>query len=194
MNKVSESEILDIAQYEKIRSDFRRRIIELKKRRRIGIGPTVTMVFENHDTVLNQVQEMMRSERLVDETAIRHEIDTYNKLLPEENEIAATMFIEILDPARIREEITGFHGVNSGEHVFLQLGDERLPAIFEEGQSDDRRISAVQYLRFRFTDAQREAFTSGKARAKLVIEHPNYNHSALIDGDILKELIDDLNK
>ncbi|MBK6799550.1 MAG: DUF3501 family protein, partial [Acidobacteria bacterium] len=81
-NKVSESEILDIAEYEKNTQRFPQKNNRAQKRRRIGIGQTITLVFENHDTVLNQVQEMMRSERLVDETAIRHEIDTYNKLLP----------------------------------------------------------------------------------------------------------------
>lgn len=192
MNKVVESEILDIARYEKIRVEFRRRIIELKKRRRVGIGPMVTLVFENHDTVLNQIQEMMRSERLVDDAAIRHEIETYNKLLPEAGEVAATMFIELPEAGRIREEITKFHGVNTGERTYLELGGQRLPAVFEEGQSDDRRISAVQYLRFRFNDAQREDFVSGQAAARLVIDHPNYSHSVPIEGALREELIADL--
>src|SRR5215475_15754904 len=94
INKVALSEILDIAQYEKARDGFRRRIIALKKIRRLPVGPRVTFVFENHDTILFQIQEMMRAERIVDDGAIQHEIDTYNQLLPEENELAATMLIE----------------------------------------------------------------------------------------------------
>ncbi|MGE0127877.1 MAG: DUF3501 family protein [Blastocatellales bacterium] len=182
MNKVVLSEILDIAQYEKARDSFRRRVIELKKNRRVPVGPMVTFVFENHATVLFQIQEMMRAERLVNDDAIQHEIDTYNQLLPGESELAATMLIELPDAARIRDGITKFHGVNTGEATYLQIGDERAPGVFDAGQSDDRRISAVQYVRFRFNDAQRAAFVTGAQEARLVINHPNYRHETLITG------------
>jgi Protein of unknown function (DUF3501) len=191
MNKVVLSEILDIAQYEKARDAFRRRVIELKKKRHLPVGPMVTFVFENHDTVLFQIQEMMRAERIVNDDAIQHEIDTYNQLLPGENELAATMLIELPDAARIREEITKFHGVNTGDVTYIQIGDERAPGVFDAGQSDERRISAVQYVRFRFDDAQREAFTTGAKETRLVIDHPNYRHEALIAGAIREELAKD---
>jgi hypothetical protein len=195
MNKVAPSEILDIAQYEKARDEFRRRIIGLKKNRRLPVGPMVTFVFENHDTILFQIQEMMRAERIVDDDAIRREIETYNQLLPDENELAATMLIELPDAARIRDEITKFHGVNTGEATYVRVGDERLPGVFDAGQSDDRRISAVQYVRFRFNDSQREAFVTGATGAnpaRLVINHPNYWHETLITGAIHEELTKDL--
>src|SRR5262245_9626594 len=191
MNKVALSEILDIAQYEKARAEFRRRVIELKKNRRLPVGPMVTFVFENHDTVLFQIQEMMRAERIVNDDAIRHEIDSYNRLLPDENELAATMLIELPDLGRVREEITKFHGVNTGEATYVRVGDERLPGFFDAGQSDDRRISAVQYVRFHFSDAQREAFATGASPARLVIDHPNYRHEALIAGAVREELAKD---
>ena len=191
MNKVVLSEILDIAQYEKARDEFRRRVIGLKKNRRAPVGQRITFVFENHDTVLFQIQEMMRAERIVNDDAIQHEIDTYNQLLPGENELAATMLIELPDPARIRDEITKFHGVNTGEATYFQVGDERLPGVFDAGQSDERRISAVQYVRFRFNDAQREAFATGANPARLVINHPNYQHDTLIEGAVRDELVKD---
>jgi hypothetical protein len=191
MNKVAPSEILDIAQYEKARDEFRRRIIGLKKNRRLPVGPMVTFVFENHDTILFQIQEMMRAERIVDDDAIRREVDTYNQLLPDENELAATMLIELPDAARIRDEITKFHGVSTGEATYVRVGDERLPGVFDAGQSDDHRISAVQYVRFRFSDAQREAFVTGASPARLVIDHPKYRHEALISGAVREELAKD---
>ena len=192
MKKVQLSEILNIAEYEKVRESFRRRIIELKKRRRLAVGPNVTFVFENHDTVLSQIQEMMRAERLVNDDAIQHEIDTYNQLLPDRNELAATMFIELQDQSRIREEINRFHGANTGEATYLEIGDEKLPGVFVSGQSDDRRISAVQYVRFRFNDKQRDAFTGESEKVKLVVNHPNYRHYAEIEGETRKELARDL--
>ncbi|MEP7341724.1 MAG: DUF3501 family protein [Acidobacteriota bacterium] len=192
MKKVELAEILNIAEYERARQDFRRRIIELKKKRRISVGPSVTFVFENHDTVLSQVQEMMRAERLVHDDAIQHEIDTYNALLPEQNELAATMFIELPDQSSIREEIAKFHGVNTGEAIYLQIGEGKVPGDFAAGQSDDHRISAVQYVRFRFNDQQREDFVGGTQEVKLVINHPNYQHSAVIEAEIREELSRDL--
>jgi len=192
MNKVELSEILDIAQYERARDEFRRRIIEMKKNRRVPVGPMVTFVFENHDTVLFQVQEMMRAERIVRDDAVQHEIDTYNQLLPGDNELAATMLIELPDAARIRDEITKFYGANAGEATYLRIGDERAPGVFDAGQSDDRRISAVQYVRFRFNDAQREAFVTGAKEARLAINHQNYRHDALIEGAVREELAKDL--
>jgi hypothetical protein len=191
MNKVVLSEILDIAQYEKARDEFRRRVIGLKKNRRVPVGQSVTFVFENHDTVLFQIQEMMRAERIVNEDAIQHEIDTYNQLLPDENELAATMLIELSDPARVRDEITKFHGVNTGEATYIQIGDGRLPGVFDAGQSDERRVSAVQYVRFRFSDAQRDEFATGAGAARLVINHPNYMRDALITGAVREELAKD---
>ncbi len=191
MNKIELSEILDIAQYEKARDAFRRRIIEMKKNRRVPVGPRVTFVFENHDTVLFQIQEMMRVERIVNDDAIQHEIDTYNQLLPGDSELAATMLIELPDAARIRDEITKFYGANTGEVTYFQIGDERLPGVFDVGQSDDHRISAVQYVRFSFNDEQRQVFVTGAKEARLVINHPNYRHNALIEGAIREELIKD---
>jgi len=191
MKKIESSEIKDIAQYEKIRGEVRRHIIELKKRRRVGVGPQVTFVFENRETVLFQIQEMMRAERIVHEEAIQHEIDTYNQLLPEPSELAATMLIELQEPGRIREEIIKFHGANTGEVTYLQIGEDRLPGIFAAGQSDDRRISAVQYVRFRFSDAQREAFARDEQEARLVIDHPRYRHRAVISGEVRRELARD---
>ncbi|MBX3280023.1 MAG: DUF3501 family protein [Acidobacteria bacterium] len=192
MRRVVLSEILDIAQYEKRRADIRRGIIDLKKKRRVGVGPSVTFVFENHDTVWFQIQEMMRAERIVEDAAILHEIDTYNQLLPDESELAATMLIELADAAHIREEITRFLGVNTGDSVWMQVGDEKLPGVFEAGQSDDHRISAVQYVRFRFTPEARDRFVKGESKVELVIEHPNYQHRAEISGEVRGELANDL--
>jgi hypothetical protein len=191
MNKVAISEILDLAQYEKVRSQFRSKIIALKKRRRVSIGPMITFLFENHETVFFQIQEMIRAERIIDEQAIQHEIDTYNQLLPGESELAATFFIELKDPGRIRDQITRFHGMNEGAATYLEVGRDRLPGNFLSGQSDDRRISAVQYVRFHFSDSQRESFINGTEAVRLVIDHPEYSHGAMIEGELRKQLAGD---
>jgi hypothetical protein len=105
--------------------------------------------------------------------------------------LAATMLIELQDAGRMREEINKFLGVNTGEAIYFHIGEERLPGDFAAGQSDDARISAVQYVRFRFSDEQRAAFRQGEREVRLVIAHPPYHHSALIEGEVWRELARD---
>jgi hypothetical protein len=192
MKKVTADELSDIAQYEKKREGFRTEIIALKKRRRVAVGPQVTFVFENHETVLFQVQEMMRAERIVSEEAIQHELDTYNTLLAETGGLGATMLIELTDSSRIREEMDKFLGVNDGNVTYLQVGNERIPGQFAFGQSNETRVSAVQYVKFPLSQEQRQAFADPGTRVNLVIDHPAYGHRTAIDGEQRRELVRDL--
>src|ERR1700736_1779658 len=95
MKPIQRSEILGIAEYEPIRERFRARVIEAKKRRRVVLGPKATAVFENRDTMMLQIQEMLRTERITREGAIQHEIETYNQLVPKAAELSCTVMIEI---------------------------------------------------------------------------------------------------
>ena len=97
MQTVKRNEILGLGDYESIRPHFRARIIEEKKNRRFAVGPLATVVLENHDTVLLQIQEMLRTERITKEAAIQHEIDVYNELIPKNGEISFTLMFEISD-------------------------------------------------------------------------------------------------
>src|SRR5215470_102520 len=98
MNKVSLDDIMGISAYEKIRENFRRGIIDLKQKRRVSVGDRVSLVFENRDTVIFQIQEMVRAERIVDLDKIREEIEVYNGLIPDPGELSATLFLEIDHP------------------------------------------------------------------------------------------------
>jgi Protein of unknown function (DUF3501) len=192
MKRVTADQISDIAQYEKKREAFRKEIIALKKRRRVAVGPQVTFVFENPETVLFQVQEMMRAERIVAEEAIQHELDTYNALLVETEGLGATMLIELTDSSRIREAMDKFLGVNDGNITYLQVGNERIPGQFALGQSNETRVSAVQYVKFPLSQDQRGAFADPSTRIELVIDHPAYRHRTSIEGEQRLELIGDL--
>src|SRR5262245_2072838 len=99
MKPIERGEVLGLAEYESIRDRFRARVIEEKKARRVALGPNATCVFENRDTALMQIQEMLRTERITREAAILHEIETYNQLVPGDHELSATVLIEIDDKA-----------------------------------------------------------------------------------------------
>src|SRR5262249_27108610 len=149
-------------------------IIELKKHRRVSVGPKISFVFENRDTVLSQIQEMMRAERIVHDEKIQEEIDVYNQLLPGPNELSATMFIELTNTSSIKEELEELLGLTRNDCVSMQIGDHKLAAIFEEGHEEDDKLAAVQYVRFKFSEEAKELFLSNTAPAAIVINHPNY--------------------
>src|SRR5215470_1248611 len=131
---VTLDDVVGLDRYEAIRDDVRRRIIALKRGRRVSVGPDVTFVFENHDTIYFQVQEMLRAERITDLDAVRDELAVYNALLPQPGELSATMLIEITQQDRIEERLLRLLGID--EAVCLQVGERhRVPAIFEPGRS-----------------------------------------------------------
>jgi hypothetical protein len=189
MRKVDIDDIVGLAGYEKIRQDFRRRIIELKQKRRISLGDRVSLVFENRDTVIFQIQEMLRVERITDLDKIRQEIATYNQLIPDSRELSATLFLEIEDQTYLREELMKFQGIE--EAISLRIAGHPLAACFEADRNKEDKISAVQYVRFRFDDQALEAFVSG-ARAELVIDHRNYQAAVVLQPETQKSLAEDL--
>jgi len=105
--KLTVADIADVRAYERERAEFRARIIELKRRRRVHIGPIVTLLFENRDTIQFQVQEMARAERLHSDEQIQTELDIYNPLIPSPGELSATLFIELTDVKKSENIETG---------------------------------------------------------------------------------------
>ncbi|MBI3743838.1 MAG: DUF3501 family protein [Chloroflexi bacterium] len=192
MRKLTRADVKDIIQYERIRNDFRARIIALKKARRVEVGPILTFVFENRDTVLFQIEEMMRAERIVQEERIAEELAVYNDLIPGANELSATMLIEITDQRKIKPTLDKMMGIDKGKKVWLQFGDERVYARFEEGHSNEVKISAVHFVRLKFTSQQSRRFRSGEDLAYLYVDHPNYKRRLRLSEAVLKSLRADL--
>ncbi|HEY1435266.1 MAG TPA: DUF3501 family protein [Thermoanaerobaculia bacterium] len=191
MKTLTAADIANLHEYELERSDFRRRVIALKSRRRIGLGPLMTLVFENRDTVRFQIQEMLRVERIVQPEKVQHEVDTYNELIPGPGEVAATLFIEITEEARVQEVLDGFIGLDEPGHLALVVGGERHPALFAPGQSREDRIAAVHYIRFSLGEAGRAALASG-AEAALEVAHGEYRARQVLSPETAAELVADL--
>ncbi|MFQ5667665.1 MAG: DUF3501 family protein [Candidatus Binatia bacterium] len=195
MRKVALDEIVGLERYEHDRPEFRRRIIGMKKARRVPVGDRVTFVFENHDTMLFQIQEMLRAEHIVDLDRIREEMAVYNALVPDAGELSATMLIEITAGERIREELVRLIGID--EAVRLEIGDPSRGGFtvrgeFEAGRTKEDKLSAVQYVRFRLAQPARQAFLSGTQPVRVVIDHPNYRHAAVVSGASRESLARDL--
>jgi hypothetical protein len=187
MQKVTLDEIIGLERYERMRNEFRRHIIDLKKNRRVTVGDQITFVFENHDTVLFQIQEMLRAERITDLDKIRFEVDTYNELIPAEGELSATMLIEITQQERIRSELVRLIGIDQA--VSLRIGGRfRIPAVFEPGRSKEDNLSAVQYVRFPFFPEARIAFRDERQEAMIVIDHPHYQAQTILSPEVRHSL------
>ncbi len=193
MRKISRADVKDLVQYEKVRDEMRQRIIALKRPRRVPVGDRLTFLFENRETVLFQIQEMIRTERMVDEQKIAEEIEINNETIPGERELSATMFIEVDEPGQIREVLDRFQGIDQGEVVYFQVGERfNAPGVFEGGRSKDDKISAVHYVKFPFSEPAREDFLDQSVPVELVVNHPRYRARTTIDGKTRQGLIEDL--
>jgi hypothetical protein len=192
MKPLTTADIVDIAQYERERPTYRPHMTRLKKSRRVQIGDIVTFVFENRDTVRFQIQEMMRAERIVMDDRIREEVDTYNQLIPAPGQLSATGLIEITDQANLRTILDTMIGLDRGGTTFLVIGDDRVEAVYEGGQSNEVRISAVHYLTFDLTPEQSKAIAPGGPQVSIVIEHPNYHAEQILPDDVRASLATDL--
>ncbi len=188
MRKVSVSEIRNLAEYELERAAWRPKVIALKERRRIRVGSHLTFLFENHETLRYQIQEMVRIERIVKPEEIASEVEVYNELIPGWNEFSATLLIEY-ETAGLRKirlhELLGLEN-----HVWL--GVDRLPPVqarFDTRQISTDRLSSVQYLKFPLAPEQAAAFPSG---ARLLIDHPKYTAEHVLTPAQLAELAADL--
>lgn len=192
MKTLTPEDILSIEEYEKHREAFRSRIIALKQRRRVSVGPLITLVFENHETLRFQVQEMIRAERIVEPDKVQDELDVYNALLPTEQELSATLLIEITEAEAMQEWLDRFMGLDRGRTVAITAGGESAFGEFEGGHSHETKISAVHFVRFRPSERMTQAFADLRQPVALTVDHNSYRESVPIPGSLREEWLADL--
>ncbi len=190
MKPLSLRELPSPAAFEELRPALREAIAAHKRARRIAVGPRVTLLFEDRETVRWQVLEMARVEGLQEPARIQHELDVYNELLPGPGELSATLFIEIPEAHAIRRELDRLLGLD--EHVLLRIGEHEVRARFDERQLEADRISAVHYLRFPLPEPAREAWQREEVPISLEIDHPAYRATAKLGPDLRASLAHDL--
>ena len=188
------ADISDLRAYEREREEFRRHVIALKKRRRVSVGPHVTLVFENRDTIRFQVQEMARVEKIISDEGIEAELRAYNPLIPEPGELSATLFVELTSDEDLREWLPRLVGIERS--IVLRFGDHEVrcaPEASHEAQlTSDDVTASVHYVRFVMTPEQVEAF--GTDAVELVLDHAAYelDHGADLAPETVEELRADL--
>ncbi len=172
-------DIADQRAYERERDAFRREVIAVKRRRRVSIGPVVTLTFENRLTVRFQVQEMARAEKLITDSQIQHELDVYNRLLPAPGELSATIFLELTSEEQLRDWLPRLVGIERS--VLLEIGEGTSRHLVRSVPEQEHETlltrpevtSAVHYVRFPLTAGAQAAFRVGPVR--LVVDHAEYS-------------------
>ena len=189
--KIDPSVILPAAEYVKVRAERRRQMAELKKNRRLEVGPFATFYFESYDTMLHQVHEMLFIEK-GGPAQVPDELAAYNPLIPQGAELVATVMFEIDDPLRRARVLGTLGGVET--HAFIRIGADTIRGVPEGDQErtrEDGKASAVQFVRFAFTPAQVAAFCGGAGDVMVGFDHPNYGHLAVMPPAVRETLARD---
>jgi hypothetical protein len=182
MKPVERSSVLDYVTYNEKRNEIRARVLEIKKPRRVHVGPVLTFLFETTDTLRYQVQEMMRVEQIVKEADIQHEIDTYNEVLGGPGDLGCTLLIEIDDPEERAVKLSAW--LDLPKHLYVTVEDgQKVYAKFDPRQVGDTRLSSVQYLQFE---------TKGRKPVAVGSDLPSLLVEAELDVDQRAALADDV--
>jgi hypothetical protein len=188
---ITAADILSQDDYETIRKEKREENILRKRYRQFAIGPHATITFESWDSMWLQIQEMLRIEK-GGEAQLADELEAYNPMIPDGSELTATLMFEIDDEVRRKVFLMKLGGVE--QTIFIDIDGERIAA--EPEQDVDRtstggKVSAVQFLHFRFSADQIAKWKSGAGTVMVRIDHPEYGHAAIIDMSGRTELLRD---
>jgi Protein of unknown function (DUF3501) len=190
---LSLDDVLDLRAYERVRDDYRARVMARKRNRRVALGPIMTLVFECFDTVRFQVHEMARVEKIISDEAIQAELDAYNPLLPSGHELSATLFIELTSEEALRSWLPRLVGIEGA--VGLAFGHDLVTSVPEERHAAaltrDTITPAVHYLRFPFSQDQVRGFADAP-EAALVSRHEAYQARTVLGPEVRAELLGDL--
>lgn len=190
---ITAKDLIPIPTYRAGRDEYVRKMIQYKKNRRIKLGDNMSLLFENKQTVLFQIQELVNSEDLTDPKEIEEYIDIYSGMLPGNDELSATLFIEIDNKQALEEWLVKLKGIE--RYLDLVVGDERLPAVFEEEHTDREFTTSVHYLKFPITPSAKEVLLSASSDAvsvKVQLHHPNFHSEVQLPADHIASLQKDL--
>ena len=165
--------------------------MDVKKHREVKLGEHIRLLFENHQTVQYQIQEMLRIEKIFEADGIQDELDVYNPLIPDGSNLKATMMIEYTDAAERTKALSNLIGVEKS--IYFQVGNhQNVYAICNEDleRETDEKTSSVHFMRFEFDQSMIVDFCKG-AKIKIGVSHPNYHCEIIIEKRIQDELNQD---
>ena len=192
MNKLQREDLLSLEQYAEQRAEFRDRVIQHKKHRRVDLGHKLTLYFEDRLTIQYQVQEMLRIEKIFEADGIQEELEAYNPLIPDGSNLKCTAMFEFVDVDVRKRRLAELTGVEN--HVWVQVqGLDKVYAIANEDldRSTDEKTSAVHFMRFEFSDEMKSALSSGRGMT-MGVDHDLYRHEEALSEKTLASLLQDI--
>jgi hypothetical protein len=190
-HEITRDDIMAMDDYVKIRRKRRSEVVALKRHRRMEVGPVAVFYFENYVTMWHQVHEMLHIER-GGEDQITNELAAYNPLIPNGNELVATVMFEIDDETRRRNFLARLGGIE--ETAFLRFGDEKVAGVPEDDVDRTTaagKASAVQFIHFPFTVSQGEKLRAVGTEVIIGFDHPEYSHMAVMPEVVCAALAED---
>ncbi|MEW8078181.1 MAG: DUF3501 family protein [Candidatus Thiodiazotropha endolucinida] len=193
MTHLSHSDLYSLEEYARIRQEFRTRVIDHKKSRRLPIGPHAALYFEDELTMQYQIQEMLRIERIFEQQGIQDELDVYNPLIPDGMNWKATFMMEYHDVDERKKALARLIGIEEAIWVEVAGFDKVRPIANEDlERSTEEKTSAVHFLRFELTQPMIDALKGG-ATLSAGIDHPNYDYTVDdLESSVRESLIKDL--
>jgi hypothetical protein len=186
--QILRNDVMPTSEYAKIRADIRREVVDLKKQRRVAIGPHATFHFESYQTMWLQVHEMLYIEK-GGAAQIDGELEAYNPMIPNGSELTATVMLEIPDADRRKAVLATLGGIE--ETAFITVAGETIAGVAEADQDRTNaagKASSVQFIHFPFTREQVEAFCKPNAEVVLGFKHPNYGHMMVLPEAVRQAL------
>ena len=193
MDRLTREDLYSLETYAEARKEFRARVLEHKKNRKVPVGSNATLYFEDRLTIQYQIQEMLRVERIYERAGIEEELAAYNPLIPDGSNLKATFMLEYDDVEERRRQLARLIGIE--DTVWVRVGDgEPVFAIADEDldREDEEKTSSVHFLRFELAEKDVEAARSG-APIGVGIAHENYTHRTdPVPEPVRKSLVADL--
>ncbi len=192
MNKLQIGDLMTLETYAQERNTFRQHIMTHKKNRHIPLGDYARLIFEDRQTVQYQIQEMLRIERIFEKEAIQEELDAYNPLIPDGQNLKATFMLEYPNPVERKVILSKLIGVENS--VWLKIGEqEKIYPICNEDleRSNDEKTASVHFMRFELTPSMSIAFQRGE-ELKAGIDHPELKTEILVSSAVNTALRQDL--
>ncbi len=188
MKSLDISDIIPVAEYEKQREKRRKAAMALRARRLVQLGDKLALHFESRETLIYQIQEMMRVENMTGVDAILEEIEVYGAMMPDETTLSATLFIQVTSDAEMRKWLPIFTKLDGS--LALVIGGEKVQAQFEPGRTREDKTASVHYIRFALTTAQKKALK--KEPVEFVCTLKEYKEKFKVSEALRKELLADL--
>jgi len=190
--QITRDDLMSLEQYAEQRNEFRQKVLAHKKHRQVALGPNATLYFEDRLTLLYQIQEMLRIEKVFEADGINEELEAYNPMIPSGRNFKATFMIEYADATVRAAQLEKM--VNIEDLVWMQVGEhDKIWAIADEDleRSNDTKTSAVHFMRFEINDEMAQELKAG-ADLQIGVQHAVYTYDVLVEGDTRASLLADL--